>query len=135
MRVVFVIVSLGVVLLMNACAERVTRQGETTMPSPDGCFIQVWDVASFGGVTDYINGPRSYMNLRDLPGARVWADRIKSLKTGVSARAIVYADEDFTGTSVRLMPDRDYPSLPQELSGGIQSMRIDCPAQSTGKAP
>jgi hypothetical protein len=103
------------------------------MPSPDGCFIQVWDVASFGGVTDYINGPRSYMNLRDLPGAREWADRIRSLKTGVATRAIVYTHEDFLGRSVRLTPDRDYPTLPLELSGQIESMRIECATQAPAK--
>jgi hypothetical protein len=105
------------------------------MPSPEGCFIQVWDVASFGGATDYINGPRAYMNLRDLPGAREWADRIKSLKTGVAVRAIVYANEDFSGRSVQLPPDRDYPTLPQELSGRILSMRLDCLAQPPARVP
>jgi hypothetical protein len=131
MRFVSVAVMLGVVA--GGCAGRSARQGETTMPSPEGCFIQVWDLASFAGVTDYINGPRSYTNLRDLPGARIWADRIRSMKTGVAARAIVYAHENFTGTSLRLSPDHDYPTFPQALSGHIASMRIDCPTQSPSK--
>jgi hypothetical protein len=104
------------------------------MPSPDGCFVQVWDVASFAGVTDYINGPRAYTNLRDLPGARIWSERIRSLKTGVAARAFVYGGENFSGASLRLSPDRDYPTLPPELSGQIASMRIDCLAQPPSKA-
>jgi hypothetical protein len=104
------------------------------MPSPEGCFIQVWDAASFAGVTDYINGPRAYTNLRDLPGARIWADRIMSLRTGVAARAIVYAGENFSGASLRLSPDRDYATLPTELSGKIASVRIDCPIQPPSKA-
>jgi hypothetical protein len=56
-------------LFAAGCASRASRQGETTMPSPDGCFVQVWDLVRFGGVTDYINGPRVYANLLDLPRA------------------------------------------------------------------
>jgi hypothetical protein len=114
-------------LCAAGCASRASRQGETTMPSPDGCFVQVWDLVRFGGVTDYINGPRVYANLRDLPGARIWGNRIRSAKTGVAASATIYADEDFQGASMRLAPDREYQIFPDELSGRIASMRIDCP--------
>jgi hypothetical protein len=114
-------------LFVTECASRASRQGETTMPSPDGCFVQVWDVVRFGGVTDYINGPRNYTNLRDLPGGRIWGNRIRSAKTGVMASATVYASEDFQGASMRLAPDREYQALPVELDGRISSMRIDCP--------
>lgn len=136
MRCVSIVVLLGVVFGCG-CAGRSgqsTRQGETTMPSPEGCFVQVWDVSSFGGVTDYINGPRAYTNLRDLPGARIWADRIRSMKTGAAARAIVYARENFQGASLRLSADAEYPTFPLELSGRIASMRIECPSQSPSKA-
>jgi hypothetical protein len=60
---------------------RASRQGETTMPGPDGCFVQVWDLGRFGGVMDYM----------------------------------------------RLALDREYQTFPDELSGRIASMRIDCP--------
>jgi len=103
------------------------------MPSPEGCFVQVWDLPGFKGVTDYINGPRNYSNLRDLPGARIWADRIRSTKTAVVARAVVYARENFEGASLRLMPDSDYATFPTDLSGHIASMRIECAAPN--KAP
>jgi hypothetical protein len=73
------------------------------------------------------------MNLRDLPGARIWADRIRSVKTGVAARVVVYAREDFRGASLGLSPDRDYAMLPMQLSGHIASLRIDCPTQSPSK--
>jgi hypothetical protein len=132
MRFVSVAVSLGV-LLASGCGGRAARQGETTMPNPEGCFIQVWDLPSFAGVTDYLNGPRSYTNLRDLPGARIWANRIRSVKTGVAARAIVYAHEDYLGMSLRLATDREYPTFPQELSGQIASIRIECTTPSPGK--
>ncbi len=135
MRCVSIAILLGVAVA-SGCAGRSgqsTRQGETTMPSPEGCFVQVWDGPSYGGVTDYINGPRAYTNLRDLPGARIWADRIRSVKTGAAASAIVYARENLQGASLRLSADAEYPTLPLELSGRVASMRIDCRAQSPSK--
>jgi hypothetical protein len=104
------------------------------MPSPDGCFVQVWDAPHFMGITDYINGPRAYLTLRDLPGARVWTRRIHSLKTGVAARTTVYGAEDFSGPSLRLLPDREYRTLPESLSGRIASVNIQCEQSSPAKA-
>jgi hypothetical protein len=121
------IVLLLLTCAVSNCAGRAQKQGETTMPSPEGCFVQVWDAPRFTGITEYINGPRTYTNLRDLPGARIWANRIRSVKTGVAASATVYGDENFTGPSMRLMADREYAMFPKELSGEIESMRIDCP--------
>ena len=34
------------------------------MPSPDGCFVQVWDAPKFVGTTDYLNGPLVYSTLQ-----------------------------------------------------------------------
>ena len=121
-------------LTLIGCASRAVRQGETTMPSPDGCFIQVWDAPSHTGITDYINGPRSWMNLRDLPGGREWTNRIRSMKTGVRTRATVYADENFSGPSMRLVADREYPTLVAGVSGRIASMTIDCAPPPPAKA-
>jgi hypothetical protein len=123
-------------LTLVGCASRATRQGETTMPSPDGCFIQVWDAPRHAGITDYINGPRAWMNLRDLPGGRVWTNRIRSMKTGVRTRATVYAGENFSGPSMRLVADRDcdYPVLVDGMSGRIASMTIDCMQTAPAKA-
>ena len=104
------------------------------MPSPDGCFIQVWDAPSHGGITDYINGPRAWTNLRDLPGGRVWRNRIRSMKTGVRTRVTVYADENFSGASMRLVADREYPVLVEGVSGRIASMTIDCAQTAPAKA-
>src|SRR5687767_11436756 len=77
------------VIVSSGCASGLARgpvleQG-TTMPSPDGCFMQVWAASGFVGTFDYINGPRSYGNLRDLPGGRLWNRRIHSLKVGPAA--------------------------------------------------
>jgi hypothetical protein len=97
-----------------------------TAPNPDGCYVQVWDAPQFSGAADFINGPFSYANLRDLPGARVWRDRIRSVKVGPSAVAAVYAEEYFRGTSLALYRDTEYRQLPVALSGQIQSLHIDC---------
>ena len=120
--------------MIVSCAGRVPQQGETAMPSPDGCFVQVWDAPQLMGVTDYINGPRAYLNLRDLPGARVWRNRIQSMKTGVAVRATVYGEEDFSGPSLRLLPDREYRALPEGLSGRVASMNIQCEQAKPAKA-
>src|SRR5688500_6305537 len=97
----------GQMLMTTAgCAPHIDRQTRTpadegvTMPSPDGCFVQVWEAPRFEGVADFINGPRGYSNLRDLPGGRVWHERIRSLKSGPVAAATAYADERFQGTSI-----------------------------------
>lgn len=120
--------------LVMGCGARAPRQGETTMPNPEGCFVQVWDGPRHTGITDYVNGPRAWMNLRDMSGARVWTNRIMSMKTGLTARTIVYAEEDFQGASIGLAPDRDYPVLPEVISGRIASMNIECVQPSLTKA-
>jgi hypothetical protein len=104
-----------------------TKAGRNHHAESERLLRSVWDVPRFGGITDYINGPRAYVNLRDLPGGRVWENRIRSVKTGVAAGATVYGSENFTGPSMRLTADREYATLPEELSGQIESMRIDCP--------
>jgi hypothetical protein len=119
--------AVAIAIMLVGCGGHVPRQGETTMPSPTGCFIQVWDAPRFAGITDYINGPRAFNQLRDdLPGNRVWANRIRSIKTGANTRVFVYAAEDFSGSSVRLQADQQYPALPEAIDGHIASMRIDC---------
>jgi hypothetical protein len=121
-------------LFVIGCGARAPRQGETTMPNPEGCFVQVWDGPRHTGITDYVNGPKAWPNLRDMPGARVWANRIRSMKTGVTARAIVYAGENFEDANIRLVPDRDYPVLPEAISGRIASMNIECIQPTSTKA-
>jgi hypothetical protein len=57
-----------------------------------------------------------------------------SMKTGLTARTIVYAEENFQGASIGLAPDRDYPALPEVISGRIASMNIECVQPSLTKA-
>jgi hypothetical protein len=96
------------------------------MPSPDGCFVEVWDRPSFTGTADYINGPRVYANLRDMPGGHLWNNRIGSVKTGPAATATVWSDENLRGQTMQLRSDTAYSSLPETLSGKINSLEISC---------
>ena len=112
--------------MFAGCAARVPRQFGTAMPSPEGCFVQVWDAPQFGGIFDYINGPRQYANLRDMPGGRLWNNRIRSMKVGPAAKAVIYANERFGGANLELRRDQAYNVLPLPLSGTVASMTIDC---------
>lgn len=108
-----------------ACAAR-PQDPQRTMPNPDGCFVQIWDAPRFTGMQDFINGPRAYANLRDLPGGRLWNDRIRSAQVGPAATAMAWSDENFQGASLRLSANDEYPLLPQEFAGRIESMDVMC---------
>jgi hypothetical protein len=99
-----------------------------TMPSPDGCFVHVWDALRFAGTPDFINGPRDYATLRDLPGGRLWNDRIRSATTGPVATVTFWTDENFQGRRMTLAPDTEYGWLPEAIVGQTESMNITCPA-------
>jgi hypothetical protein len=100
------------------------------MPSPDGCYVRVWDRPALAGTTDFINGPRRYNQLRDLPGGRSWSKRIKSLQLGPRAVALFYTEEEFRGKSVRLMPDGERGGF-SVVAGPIQSLDIRCAPTNT----
>ena len=116
---------IAVLIAGPACAAR-PQDPQRTMPSPEGCFVQIWDAPRFTGMQDVINGPRGYANLRDLPGGRLWNDRIRSARVGPAATAMVWSDENFQGASLRLSANNEYPLLPQEFAGRIESMDIMC---------
>jgi hypothetical protein len=103
-----------------------------TLPSPEGCFVQVWDQPFFVGPTDYVNGPRKYPTLRDMPGRRDWRNRIRSLKVGSSASVTVWSQENFSGSALRAARNAAHPELPEDLTARIQSIVVECdgnPAQ------
>src|SRR5687767_3340822 len=115
----------------NARAERVERVADVprmTMPSPDGCFVQVWDGVQQTGASDYINGPLAYPDLRQLPNARDWHHRIASVRVGSTARALAFTAEGFEGSSFQLTPGSTHCSLPDGFAGRIASLRVDCTA-------
>src|SRR5688500_2619861 len=94
-------------VLLIACATRTIHESQrrVTMPSPRGCFVRVWDAASFRAASDYLNGPRDYATPRDLPGGVLWNSRIRSAPTGHAATVTLWTDEGFTGTSLTLNYD------------------------------
>jgi len=102
-----------------------------TMPSADGCFLRVWDAPQLGGLSDFINGPRDYSTLRDLPGGRIWSNRIMSAYAGPAATVTLWTDENFQGARLALQPDTTYRSLPQSMSGQTESINIVCPNVTT----
>lgn len=98
----------------------------TTLPSPDGCFVQVWEQPLFVGASDYINGPRRYPTLRDMPGRRDWRNRIRSLKVGPSSTVTVFSEENLRGSGLRAIKGTAHAELPNELMADIQSMVVEC---------
>ncbi len=93
--------------------------------------MRVWDEPNFGGMSDYINGPRVYPNLRDMPGANLWHDRIESAKAGPTANVTVWSDENFRGKAMRLVSDAAYPYLPDALAAQIESAMVECRRAAT----
>jgi hypothetical protein len=122
--------SLVGLVVMAGCAGRAESPFAMTMPSPDGCFIRVWDAPRFAGAADFINGPRNYPTLRDFPGGRLWNNRIRSASAGQGATVTLWTDENFQGVRLTLSPETDYRQLPESVAGRIESMNIDCPSAS-----
>ena len=96
------------------------------MPSPDGCYVQVWDEGQFAGRSDFINGPGRYEHLRDLPGRVSWKGRIRSLTLGPAATLVAWTDERFEGQYLFMTSDaRDRGRYPA-VSVSLQSLEIRC---------
>lgn len=113
--------------LSTACgASRPLPAIGTTLPSPAGCFVQVWEQPSFVGASDYINGPRRYATLRDMPGRRDWRNRIRSLKVGPTSVVTVWSQEHFRGGTLRAMKNVAHADLPEAWAGRIESMMVEC---------
>ena len=114
-------------VLVSGCAHDATRTSDVfnrTMPNPEGCFLQVWDGSQYGGVSDFINGPREYPNLREMPNNRTWRNRIASLRVGPQANATAFTDENFQGTRMTFEADTNHALLPENVSAQIESLRI-----------
>jgi hypothetical protein len=97
-----------------------------TMPSPDGCYLQVWDAPSFNGASEFINGPRRYEHLRDLPGRLSWKGRIRSVRVGPTAHAIAWSNEGFKGASLLLTTDRPRSEGFATLPVDVESLDVRC---------
>jgi hypothetical protein len=118
---------LAVALVLAAgCGRPGLPLAHLTMPNPEGCFVRVWEEERLTGASDFINGPRAYASLRDLPGGRNWQDRIRSVEVGPTATAFVWSNETFRGFNVRLAPGAQYPVLAKGLTADIESVAIEC---------
>jgi hypothetical protein len=78
-----------------------------------------------------ICGPGKWPNLRSLQGTAklTWSNEVESLKVGPKATVIVWADENYTGTTMTYNPGSAIPSLKAVtpiLSDNISSIEIKC---------
>jgi hypothetical protein len=124
---------LALLLLISACARGadndVVRPPESDfrgMPNPSGCYMQVWEFADFTGISDYINGPREYASLREMPNNRTWQNRITSVRIGPAAAVTVFTDENYRGQLLQLPPDSSHRQLPEGIAAQIESLRVAC---------
>jgi hypothetical protein len=105
--------------------ERTSARG-VTAPNPNGCYIKVFDQPQMRGQADFINGPRRYVTLSQLPNGANWSKRIRSLQVGPGATATMWSDVNFEGMSWAMRVDTAYPTLPPGLEGSVQSMDVRC---------
>jgi hypothetical protein len=126
---------LTLVGLSAGCGARQPEKWTWTMPSPDGCFVQVWNGAGFAGNSDFINGPIQYGHLRELPHRRSWKDRISSLRLGPGASAVAWSEEQFRGQSLSLTTDSEERGRFAVLPLQIQSLDIRCVTQIADRRP
>lgn len=127
-RVVLVLLAAAAI----GCGGRQPPRRVSTMPNPQGCFIQVWDQPGFAGESEFLNGPRRYDDLDDLPGGSRWKRRVRSVRLGPSAQAIAWSDERFEGRDVRLVTNagRDFERLPER----VESLEIQCTGAAERRA-
>ena len=97
-----------------------------TAPNPSGCYVQVFDKERLQGAADFINGPRGYSTLANLPNGARWNGRIRSLEVGPAATGTIWTGPNRSGKSMDLRLDRPYPVLPADFSGKVQSMDLRC---------
>ena len=123
---------LGTTALLMACSSRtaIAPIGSGTMPDPGGCYVLVYDRAQFMGVREFINGPRKYPTLTDLPFRVNWRQRIRSADIGPRASVTMWADAIYKGASETFAPGTKHPVLFGALNGRVESMDVTCPLQN-----
>jgi len=105
------------------------------MPDPRGCYMLVYELPRFMGAREFINGPRKYPRLTDLPFQTNWRRRIRSAEVGAAASVVIWTGEGFQGTSQRLARDSSYPTLTEGVMGRVESLDIACAPDAASKAP
>ena len=97
------------------------------MPSPDGCFVRVWDQPAFAGESEFINGPARYESLSDLPRRQSWKGRIRSLTLGPAASsAVAWSDEQFKGRSILVTAVSREQGQVAAVTLDVESLDISC---------
>ena len=115
--------------LLIACTSRApikSTGGSLSAPDASGCYALVFEQPQFSGEREYLNGPRTYTTLMDLPFRANWHRRIRSVQAGPRASITLWSDEGFRGQSQRLSPNTSQPALDQRLSGRVESLEIAC---------
>ena len=122
-------------ILSGACASKPPLIRSYSQPDAGGCYLLVFDQPRFMGAREFINGPAMLRSLDALPFDQNWQRRIRSVQVGIGvADGTAWADENFTGASVTLRPDREYATLDTNVSGEIESLLITCIAQPASVA-
>jgi len=125
------------VVTFNACTSRVEVRplGSLTMPDPRGCYMLVYELPGFMGAREFINGPRKYPGLTDLPFRANWRRRIRSAEVGSAATVTMWAGAGFRGASQQLARGRSYPTLIEGVTGRVEALDIACAPDATSNAP
>lgn len=120
-----------VALLATGCGSaRESVLATRTAPDPTGCYVQIYSEPDYKGAREFVNGPRKYATLSNMPGRVSWRNRIKSLRVGPAiTQVVLWTDEVFTGARWRLEGDRSIPRLNAPMSGAVESLEIDCSPQ------
>jgi len=95
------------------------------MPDPGGCYVVVYEQPEFRGAREYINGPRRYATLDDLPFRSNWRRRIRSVHVGSNASVTMWTRERFAGAG-RQFPTNAKQATLEALSGQVQSLDVEC---------
>ena len=124
----FAFVAIVSVAVVAACTRRNdgSEFRSATMPDPGGCYALVSDGEQFAGAREFINGPRNYASLEDLPFHASWRRRIRSVEVGPAASVTMWTDEGWRGASETLSAGSREPVLSKALSGRVQSLEIGC---------
>ena len=126
------------VVLLAACSSRLVRTpggGSATMPDPGGCYVLVYERPQFLGAHEFLNGPRKYSRLSDLPFGANWRRRIRSAEVGPQASVTMWADAGFQGPSQTLGPGTKQGELADALSGRVESVDVGCTAPRSTFTP
>lgn len=97
-------------------------ESKVTEPS-SSCYVRLYDGDNFTDEQIVVNGPGSFSDLKNLPGANEnWSGDADALKTGPKSTVTVWPEEGFKGTSATFDAGAEIPKLQID----IKSMKIVC---------